>query len=143
MPFLVDGNVLSEATRPDPDEKVVRWLRANEEELVVDPIILGELHAGILFLPKGRKRRNLEAWFHDVANSIHCLDWNAQTALHWSRLLAELRAKGRTVPLGGLYRGVSFAYLSTDEDLKATTEIFDWPDGLVQEPDAVYPAEAG
>ena len=61
----------------------------------------------------------------------------------FAELLAELRAKGRTVPLGGLYRGVSFAYLSTDEDLKATTEIFDWPDGLVQEPDAVYPAEAG
>jgi hypothetical protein len=61
----------------------------------------------------------------------------------FAELLAELRAKGRTVPLGGLYRGVGFAYLSTDEDLKATTEIFDWPDGLVQEPDAVYPAEAG
>jgi predicted nucleic acid-binding protein len=99
MPFLVDGNVLSEATRPDPDENVVRWLRAHEEELVVDPIILGELHAGILFLPKGRRRRNLEAWFREVTNSIHCLDWNAQTALHWSRLLAELRAKGRSMPL--------------------------------------------
>jgi len=61
MPFLVDGNVLSEATKPSPDEKVVRWLRANEEELAVDPIILGELHAGILFLPKGRRRQNLES----------------------------------------------------------------------------------
>jgi hypothetical protein len=58
-------------------------------------------------------------------------------------LLEELRAKGRAVPLGGVYRGVTFAYLSTDEDLKAITEIFDWPEGLVQEPDAVYPAEAG
>ena len=36
--------------------------------------------------------------------------------------------------------GVTFAYLSTDEDLKVMTEIFDWPEGLVQEPDAVYPA---
>jgi predicted nucleic acid-binding protein len=99
MPFLVDGNVLSEATRPDPDEKVVRWLRANEEELVVDPIILGELHAGILFLPKGRRRRNLESWFREVTDSIHCLDWNAQTALFWSQLLADLRANGRNMPL--------------------------------------------
>jgi hypothetical protein len=40
---------------------------------------------------------------------------------------------------GGLYNGVSFAYLSTDRDLKVITEIFDWPPGLVQEPDAVYP----
>ena len=61
----------------------------------------------------------------------------------YATLLADLRAKGRTVVLGGTYRGATFAYLSTDEDLKAITEIFDWPDGLVQEPDAVYPAEAG
>ena len=61
----------------------------------------------------------------------------------FGELLAQLRAKGRSVPLGGVYRGATFAYLSTDEDLKAITEIFDWPAGLVQEPDAVYPAEAG
>ena len=38
-----------------------------------------------------------------------------------------------------MYRDVAFAYLSTDEDLKVITEIFDWPEGLEQEPDAVYP----
>jgi hypothetical protein len=51
-----------------------------------------------------------------------------------------MRAKGRRVLLGGVYEGATFAYLSTDEDLKVLTEIFDWPEGLVQEPDAVYPA---
>jgi methylmalonyl-CoA/ethylmalonyl-CoA epimerase len=58
----------------------------------------------------------------------------------YGKLLEGMRAKGRTVPLGGVYRGVTFAYLSTDEDLKVVTEIFDWPEGLVQTPDAVYPA---
>ena len=41
---------------------------------------------------------------------------------------------------GRRYNGVTFAYLSTDEDLGVITEIFDWPDGLTQEPDSVYPA---
>ena len=53
--------------------------------------------------------------------------------------LAAMRAKGRKVLQGGIYNGVTFAYLSTDEDLGVITEIFDWPEGLVQEPDAVYP----
>jgi glyoxalase/bleomycin resistance protein/dioxygenase superfamily protein len=53
--------------------------------------------------------------------------------------LDELRTKGRRVIAGGHYNGVTFAYLSTDEDLKVVTEIFDWPEGLVQEPDARYP----
>ena len=51
-----------------------------------------------------------------------------------------MRANGRRVLLGGVYEGATFAYLSTDEDLKVLTEIFDWPEGLVQQPDSVYPA---
>jgi methylmalonyl-CoA/ethylmalonyl-CoA epimerase len=51
-----------------------------------------------------------------------------------------MRANGRRVLLGGVYEGATFAYLSTDEDLKVLTEIFDWPEGLVQAPDAVYPS---
>jgi hypothetical protein len=57
----------------------------------------------------------------------------------YAQALAELKEKGHSVLSGGLYNGVSFAYLSTDRDLKVITEIFDWPPGLVQEPDAVYP----
>ena len=50
-----------------------------------------------------------------------------------------MRAKGRRALQGGVYNGVTFAYLSTDEDLGVVTEIFDWPPGRVQEPDAVIP----
>ena len=50
-----------------------------------------------------------------------------------------LVAKGRRVLQSGLYNGVKFSYLSTDEDLGVITEIFDWPAGHEQEPDAVYP----
>ena len=54
--------------------------------------------------------------------------------------IAELEGKGHEVVLGGEYRGVRFAYLSTDRDLGVITEIFAAPPGLEQEPDAVYPA---
>jgi methylmalonyl-CoA/ethylmalonyl-CoA epimerase len=54
--------------------------------------------------------------------------------------LGTMRGKGRRVLQGGVYNGVKFAYLSTDDDLGVVTEIFDWPEGLVQEPDGHYPA---
>lgn len=57
----------------------------------------------------------------------------------YGEALDTLRAKGRRVLQGGVYNGVTFAYLSTDEDLGVVTEIFDWPPGLEQKPDAVYP----
>ena len=63
MKFLVDANVLSEPTRPTPDPKVVAWLRGQEREIAVDPIILGELRFGIELLPPGRRRKRLEQWF--------------------------------------------------------------------------------
>lgn len=58
----------------------------------------------------------------------------------YGEALDTLRAKGRRVLQGGVYQGVTFAYLSTDEDLGVVTEIYDWPPGHpAQTPDAVYP----
>ena len=99
MTYLVDANVLSEATKPSPDAKVVEWLRANERELAVDPIILGEIRFGINLLRSGRRRRRLEHWFTEGIARIVCLPWDAATGLRWARLLADLRASGRTMPV--------------------------------------------
>lgn len=99
MSYLVDSNVLSEPTRPDPDFRVVDWLRAHEGELSVDPVILGEIRFGILLLPRGQRRQRLERWFEDGVRRIHCLPWEASTGLRWAELLADLRARGRAMPI--------------------------------------------
>lgn len=99
MKYLVDANVLSEPTRPLPNPKVVDWLRRNEREIVVDPIILGEVRYGILLLAKGKKRGKLEAWFDEGVRRIRCLHWDAQAGLQWAELLARLRAAGRAMPI--------------------------------------------
>ena len=54
MIYLVDANVLSEATRPSPDPAVVNWLKQNEQEIAVDPFILAN-QFGILLLPAGKR----------------------------------------------------------------------------------------
>jgi len=99
MKFLVDANVLSEPTKPAPDRHVVEWLRANESELAVDPIILGEVRFGILLLPKGKRRSRLERWFAAGFQRIKCLTWEAETGLRWAALLARLRVSGRAMPI--------------------------------------------
>ena len=99
MPFLVDSNVLSEVTKPEPDEGVVAWLKDNEEELAVDPIVIGELRTGILCLPSGARRRRLEEWFQRVSGSLHCLSWDFETGMRWAQLLANLRKSGMAMPL--------------------------------------------
>ena len=91
MKYLVAANVLSEATKPDPDRRVLEWLYEHEPDIVVDPIVLGELRFGILLLPKGRKRTVLERWFDDGVQRLHCLPWEADTGLQWAAYVTERR----------------------------------------------------
>jgi predicted nucleic acid-binding protein len=97
--YLVDANVLSEPTKPSPDPNVVEWLRENEREIAVDPIILGELRFGILLLPKGKRRSRLEGWFAVGVRRLQCLSWEAQTGLRWAELVATLRKSGISIPI--------------------------------------------
>ena len=99
MTYLVDANVLSEATKPVPSHKVVTWLRDHERDLAVDPIILGEIRYGIHLLPTGRRRQRLETWFQEGITRIVCLPWDAATGLRWATLLAALRASAQAMPI--------------------------------------------
>ncbi len=99
MKYLVDANVLSEPTRPDPNVKTLAWLRQNEREMVVDPVIMGEIRFGILLLARGRRRERLERWFEDGVKRLMCLVWDLETGLRWAELLSDLRRCGRAMPI--------------------------------------------
>lgn len=99
MTYLVDANVLCEPTKLTPSPRVIAWLTQHEGALVVDAIILGEMYAGIVALPSGRKRHELDQWFTRVARSLECLPWDATVSLRWGRLVAELRQKGTAMPI--------------------------------------------
>lgn len=99
MKYLVDANVLSEATKSTPESRVIDWLREHERDIAVDPIILGELRFGILLLPKGKKRSVLERWFESGVQRLHCVAWDAATGLEWAQLIARLRTSGKAMPI--------------------------------------------
>ena len=96
---LVDANVLSEAMKPSPNSRVLNWLVAHEPRIVIDPIILGEIRIGVLALPKGRRRKNLEHWFEEGVRSFVCLPWNSDVALCWAALVADLARAGKMMAL--------------------------------------------
>jgi predicted nucleic acid-binding protein len=97
--YLVDANVLSEATKPVPNPDAIEWLRHHERAIAVDPIILGEIRFGIQLLPAGKRRRRLEAWFDEGVARTTCVPWDARTGLRWAKLLAELRKAGKSMPI--------------------------------------------
>jgi predicted nucleic acid-binding protein len=128
--YLVDANVLSEATKPQPQAKVIQWLRDNEENITVDPIILGEIRFGIHLLPASARRRRLEKWFSQGVEKIHCLPWDAATGLRWAKLLADLRKSGRSMPIKdsliaatALTHGLTVATRDTGDFAKAGVKV--------------------
>ncbi len=132
MKYLVDANVLSEPTKPVPDSRVVEWLRACERDIVVDPIILGELRFGILLLPRGKKRTALERWFDAGVQRLHCLPWESDTGLRWAELLARLRTAGKAMPIKdsliaatALTHGLSVVTRNRSDFAKAGVRIVD------------------
>lgn len=99
MRCLVDANVLSEATKPSPDLRVVEWLRRNERSIVVDPIVLGEVRFGILLLAQGARRTKLENWFEQGISRIQCISWDSAVGRRWAQLLADLRRRGKPMSI--------------------------------------------
>ena len=132
MNYLVDANVLSEATKLAPHPNAMGWLRRNERELAVDPIILGEIRFGIHLLPAGKRRRHLETWFDEVVARIVCVPWDAPIGLRWASLLADLRRSGESLPIKdsliaatALHHGFTVVTRNTRDFAKSGVKVLD------------------
>ncbi len=99
MRHLVDANVLSEATKPDPNPRVIEWLRRNERSIAVDPVVLGEVRFGILLLARGARRTKLEQWFEQAVSRIQCVPCDSAVGMRWAQLLADLRRRGKPMSI--------------------------------------------
>jgi predicted nucleic acid-binding protein len=132
MKYLVDANVLSEPTKPDPEKRVIDWLSHHERDIVVDSIILGELCIGVQALPSGRKRTRLEQWFEALTEAIECLPWDIAVGRRWARLVVDLKRRGDPVPLldgmiaaTALTHGLTVATRNTQDFRKTGVQVVD------------------
>lgn len=100
--YLLDTNVVSEWTKPEPDTGLIAFLEAvDEDRLFLSVATLAEVRRGIDLLAEGRKRRRLDAWLaHDLRERFDAriLDVDAAIADHWGRLSAKASRAGRPSP---------------------------------------------
>ncbi|MEV4609456.1 type II toxin-antitoxin system VapC family toxin [Neorhizobium sp. LMR1-1-1.1] len=102
MRYLLDTNILSSITKPEPSAALMTWMAdQTDEDLFIASLTVAEIHKGILDKPAGKKRTSLETWFvgddgpqHLFANRI--LPFDETAALIWARLMAEGKAIGRS-----------------------------------------------
>jgi toxin FitB len=99
--IVLDTNVLSELTRPDPDAVVLAWVaRQRRAELCTTAISEAELAYGLALLPKGRRR---DALTQAVARLLgeglggRVLAFDRIAAAAYGEIAAGRRAAGRPV----------------------------------------------
>jgi predicted nucleic acid-binding protein len=63
--YLLDTNIPSEFSRDSPEPRVVQWLKAQPVTMLfLSAVTIGEIRKGLTMLPPGRRRTELETWFH-------------------------------------------------------------------------------
>lgn len=99
--FLLDTNIVSEATKLRPSKALTEWLGAQPDEaLHISSLTLAEIRRGILEKEAGRRRRELEAWFAGVEGpqalfAGRILSFDKRAALEWARIMSEGTTAGR------------------------------------------------
>ncbi len=99
--YLLDTNIISNATKPAPSDSLLHWLSEQvDEDLFISALTLAEIRRGILEKEDGRKRRDLDAWFSGPTGphalfAGRVLPFDERAALVWADIMAEGKAAGR------------------------------------------------
>lgn len=115
MNYLLDTCVISELVKKNPNSKVVKWVStADENNLFISVLTIGEIHKGIEKLPASKKKESLQNWVnYDLKerfkNRIVDLDLHAATT--WGKAQASSELLGKAMPaIDGLIAATGIAY---------------------------------
>src|ERR1700721_141061 len=99
--YLLDTNIISNATKPLPSQPLTGWMAKQvDDDLFICSLSLAEIYRGILEKPSGKKRRDLEEWFkgpegpHALFRG-RVLAFDEEAALIWARLMSQGTHAGR------------------------------------------------
>lgn len=94
--YLLDTNVVSELTRPQPNPGVAQRLERSWESAAISVITWHELHYGLNRLPRSRRKQDLALMLEKLVASCLVLAYDRQAAEVHALLRAALELKGRT-----------------------------------------------
>ena len=99
LSYLLDSNVLSEASRPQPNSNVLKLMESHHHEICTAAPILHELRYGLARLPNGKRKRALTGFFDSVLDQLlDVLPYDRAAALWHALERARLSQQGLTPP---------------------------------------------
>ncbi len=92
--YLLDTNILSEATRQSPDKRVIQKLMQYQYQIALAAPVYYELLTGCRHLPRSKKREKLELYLNDFISTLPILPYDEQAADWHSKEQVRLSNKG-------------------------------------------------
>lgn len=99
--YLLDTNILSNVTKAAPSPALLAWMAEQpDDSLFISALAVAEIWRGILELPRGKRRKQLEDWYSGTEGpqalfSGRVLPFDERAAPIWARLMSEGSAKGK------------------------------------------------
>ncbi|MGA9668728.1 MAG: type II toxin-antitoxin system VapC family toxin [Terracidiphilus sp.] len=100
--FLLDTDIISNVTKPAPSRSLIAWMSEQaDEDLFIASLVVAEIWRGILEIPAGKKRTELERWFKGPEGPRalfvgRILPFDEKASLIWARLMAEGAKAGQS-----------------------------------------------
>lgn len=110
--IVLDTNVISEAMRPTPDDRVRTWLNEQAAEtLFLSSVTLGELLFGVGALPVGARRDRLSTVLDELLALFpgRILPFDQDSARRYAEMAVAARRKGRALAMADGYIAASAA----------------------------------
>jgi tRNA(fMet)-specific endonuclease VapC len=97
LKYLLDTNILSEAKRPLPNEKVMSKLRLYRQETATATVVIHEMLYGCLRLALSKKRQDIEDYINNVILAqLPLFDYTLQAAQYHAQERARLSKIGKS-----------------------------------------------
>jgi predicted nucleic acid-binding protein len=102
--YLLDTDVVSQRTKPQPHLAAMHWLQGIAlDDIAISVMTIEEVRAGVEVMPSGAKREMILRWLDsDVLSGLsgRILPVDEATADECGRLIASARRNGRSPTLG-------------------------------------------
>ncbi len=94
--YLLDTNILSEAKRPKPNQKVMEQIKLCKHEIATATVVIHELLYGCFRLPESKRRQDLEDYINLVILAqLPLLDYDLKSAQYHAQERARLSKLGK------------------------------------------------
>lgn len=108
--WLLDTNIVSEATKETCNANVLLNLARFEAEIALPSVVLHELRYGWLKMSTGKKKDAIGHYLQTVVSMLPVFDYDARAARVHAQLRAESEAAGKPLPfVDGQIAGIAIA----------------------------------